>query len=91
MSRVEHWSHDPYWTDALDEYVAARDAGAESITIDLKALQESVYQGGGPAYRLLDAMRSVWELEDQDGYRGAPRLLLATLMNLSHLERGESE
>lgn len=90
MSRVEHWSHDPYWTGALDEYISLRDSGVGSLTIDLVALQECVYRGDGPAYRLLDAMRSVWELEDQDGYRGAPRLLLATLMNLAHLERGDS-
>lgn len=91
MSGIEHWSHDEYWTDALDEYVERREHGLETITIDLKALQEVVYNGDGPAYRLLDGMRSVWELEDQDGYRGAPRLLLATLIHLSSLGGSESD
>lgn len=76
------WGNDAYWTEALDALARARERGADQITIDLKRLDELVYSGDGPAYKLLEAMRSVIEQEGYDGFRGAPRLVLALLWRL---------
>lgn len=78
----EHWSNNPYWTEALDAYSALRERGQRSITIDLEKLEEFIFDGGSPAYQLLEAMVSVQDQEAWDGYRGAPRLVLALLKNL---------
>jgi hypothetical protein len=77
--RIPHWSEDPYWTNALERYYAARDSGETKIEIDFAALEASIFNGEGPAYRLMHAMCSVHALEGMDGYRGAPRLVLALL------------
>jgi hypothetical protein len=82
---TRHWSEDPYWTDALEAYYVRRDGADSRITIDLKAVTEAAFSGDSPAYKLLDAMRSVWEKEGWDGYRGAPRVMLALLMRLAEL------
>jgi hypothetical protein len=76
------WGNDPYWTEALDAIAKAKEAGAGQITIDLNRLDESLYSGDGPAYKLLTAMRSVIEQEGYDGFCGAPRLVLALLWRL---------
>ncbi|MBN8503079.1 MAG: hypothetical protein J0L58_01265 [Burkholderiales bacterium] len=78
------WGNDPYWTEALDALAKAKEAGAGQITIDLNRLDESLYSGDGPAYKLLDAMRSVIDQEGYDGFRGAPRLVLALLWRLQN-------
>jgi hypothetical protein len=83
--RSYHWSDDPYWTEALDGFCADRDAGATTITLDIKAIEEVIFNGNGPAYRLMDAMASVLEHEGMDGCRGAPRLTLALLHILKNL------
>jgi hypothetical protein len=45
-----------------------------------------------PAYRLMEAMCSVKEHEGMEGYRWAPRLVLALLQLLSELDaRGDSD
>lgn len=89
-SSVPHWSEDPYWTDALDAYYARRDSADTHITIDLKAVTEAAFSGDSPAYKLLDAMQSVWEQEGWDGCRGAPRVMFALLMRLAELsEQGK--
>ena len=62
-----------------------RDSADTQITIDLKAVTEAAFSGDGPAYKLLDAMRSVWEHEGWDGCRGAPRVMFALLMRLAEL------
>lgn len=83
--RSYHWGDDPYWVDALDRFVAMRDAGAKTITLDIEAVEEAIFNGDGPAHRLLYAMASVLEHEGWDGHRGAPRLTLALLQILKEL------
>lgn len=80
---ILHWSSDPYWTDGLESYYKLRDSGADSIKIDLHALEEQIFNGDSPAYKLVEAMFSVKELEGWEGYRGAPRLVLALLAKLN--------
>ena len=82
---TRHWSEDPYWTDALEAYYVRRDRADSRISIDLKAVTEAAFSADSPAYKLLDAMRSVWEREGWDGYRGAPRVMLALLMRLAEI------
>lgn len=81
MSR--HWSEDPYWSEAADRFYEFRAKGAKHLVIDLDAIDEKLYDGDGPAYRALEAMLSVHEHEGMDGYRGAPRIVLALLQILS--------
>src|SRR5260221_12396788 len=85
MDTNYHWSNDPYWTEALDKYDEVKAKGKKQFVIDLNKLVEVAYNGSGPAYKLMDAMVSVKEQEGQDGYRGAPRLLLAMLVRLEEL------
>lgn len=80
---TRHWSENPYWTDALRDYRSLRDRGEKSIEIDLEKLEQFIFNGESPAYQLMQAMRSVEEHESWDGYRGAPRLVLALLVLLS--------
>lgn len=80
---TRHWSEDPYWIEASERFYALRDKGAKQLVIDLDAIDEKLYDGTGPAYRTLEAMLSVHEHEGMDGYRGAPRIVLALLQILS--------
>ncbi|MGN7982245.1 hypothetical protein [Burkholderia sp. 22313] len=80
---TRHWSQDPYWTDALEKFVAMREKGATKLTIDLNAFEETLHNGDGPAYRALEAMVSVHEHEGYEGFRGAPRIVAALLVILS--------
>ncbi len=84
-ARLPHWSEDPYWTEALETYYLRRDSVNTKITLDLKAVTEAAFSGDSPAYKLLDAMRSVWEHEGWDGSRGAPRVMFALLIRLAEL------
>lgn len=81
--KIPHWSEDTIWTDALDRYHSLRQNGQKSITIDLQLLEEKIYSGDSPAYKMVEAMCSVQEHEGWDGHRGAPRLILA-LLTLLH-------
>lgn len=83
-NNIPHWSSDPYWTEALDSYYELRDSGVESITLDIRALEEQLLNGDGPAYKLMNAMCSVKEQEGYDGFRGAPRLVLALIAMLNN-------
>lgn len=83
--RSEYWAENLYWTHALDRYQAAQTTGRRQITIDLDALDTVIYDGDGPAYRAMGAFSSVLEHEGWDGYRGAPRVLLALLQVLGEL------
>ena len=80
---ILHWASDQYWIRALDAYHELRNDGQDSIHIDLRTLEESLFNGDGPAYKLMDAMCSVKELEGHEGFRGAPRLVLALLSILN--------
>ena len=53
---MENWSHDTYWTDAMNEYQHARDDGGRLVEIDLAAIEKVIFNDDGPAFRLLDAM-----------------------------------
>jgi hypothetical protein len=89
--RQPHWADDPYWTEALDRYVRGRGRRLK-ITIDIERMESVIYRGDiSPAYRLMDAMCSVKEHERMDGYRGAPRLVLALLQLLSEMKADRSE
>ena len=79
-----HWSEDRYWTDGLDSYVKYRNDGNKTLTLDIPSIEAVAFQCDGPAYRLEKAMESVTTLED-DGGKGAPRLMLALLMRLQEL------
>jgi hypothetical protein len=87
MSEVQHWADDEYWTDALDRLSEVRDAG--TITLDVARIDEAAFDGDGPAYKLMGAMVSVWEQEGFDGYRGAPRVMMALLVRLAELSNSE--
>lgn len=88
---TRHWSKDPYWTEAADRFYALREAGVKQLVIDLDAIDETLYNGDGPAYRALEAMLSVHEHEGMDGFRGAPRIVLALLQILSEQGRNSKE
>lgn len=80
---TSHWSSDPYWTDALKAFTELRRSGQSHLTLDLEAIESILFNGGGPAYKLIEAMCSVKEHEGSEGYRGAPRLVLALLAVLN--------
>lgn len=83
---TRHWSSDSYWTDALEHYYRIRDGGVSKIEIDLECLEGKIFDGGSPAYKMVDAMCSVKEHEGWDGHKGAPRLVLALLALLHELK-----
>jgi hypothetical protein len=83
MESRQHWSQDSYWTDALKRYHAAKEQGVSEMTISLGAIEGVLFDGDGPAYRALEAMTSVQEHEGYEGFRGAPRVVLALLQILS--------
>lgn len=85
METVTHWSENRSWNDALESYHDERERGLKKIEIDLDAVEKIIFNGEGPAYELMDAMVSVQQLEGMDGYKGAPRLILALLMRLHEL------
>lgn len=87
--QISHWSENRYWTDALDDYYKKRDSTDTKIIIDLKTVTEAAFSGDSPAYKLLDAMQSVWEQEGYDGFRGAPRVMFALLMRLAALSESQ--
>ncbi|MGE1612272.1 hypothetical protein V9K81_10355 [Pseudomonas monteilii] len=80
---TRHWSEAPYWTEAADRFDELREGGRRQLVIDIDAIETTLYDGDGPAYRALEAMLSVHEHEGMDGYRGAPRVVLALLQILS--------
>ena len=76
------WTEDPYWqrgTELLEELRGKE----EKIVIDLSDLEKYVYDGDGPAYKLMEAMAGIRDTEGDSGFRGAPRVLLALLANLN--------
>lgn len=85
MSHHDHWSQDPYWTEALDQFQKLQKDGIQEIVLNLNAIQEVIFNGDGPAYKLMDGMISVKEHEGMEGCRGAPRLVLALLVRLREL------
>lgn len=90
MDSARHWSEDRYWTEALERLYRLREKGVTKLTIDLAAIDSVIFDGDGPAYRLMEAMRSVWEQEGMEGFRGAPRVLLATPIRLEEISERPS-
>jgi len=78
-----HWTEDPLWTDALQRYYELRDSGQKTLVIDVAVVEDFLFSGRTPAYKFMEAMSSVQALEEQDGHRGAPRLICALLSLLS--------
>lgn len=83
---VPYWSSDTYWTSALERYQEFRDSGHSTLKFDLHALENNIFNGDSPAYKMVEAMCSVKEHEGGDGYRGAPRLVLALLALLNETQ-----
>jgi hypothetical protein len=83
----KYWAEDEYWTEAADRYCEQRENGVRHLVIDLDAVEGILFDGDGPAYRVLEAMLSVHENEGMDGFRGAPRIVLALLQVLSEQGR----
>lgn len=69
----------------MNRYSELKEKGKKQFVIDLDKLSEVVYDGDGPAYKLMDAMVSVNEQEGMEGFRGASRVLLAMLVRLEEL------
>lgn len=86
----EHWSKDRYWSEALDHYVRLRDGGKESFSINIRDVEAILFDGDSPAYKLMDAMASVKEHESYEGFKGAPRLVLAVLPILEELSNSNN-
>ncbi len=84
---IRYWAEDPYWIEALERFLTAKETGQRTITLDLDMVEEAVFNGDGPAYKLIDAMASVKEHEGWDGFRGAPRLVLAVLQLLKETQQ----
>jgi len=80
-----HWANDRYWTNCLDDWIRLRDKGLRFLTIDMEAVDREIFDGDGPAYKLMSAMCSVEREEGWDGHKGAPRVLLAALLRLAEL------
>ena len=83
----KYWAEDEYWAEAAGRYCEQREKGVRHLAIDLDAVEGILYDGEAPAYRVLEAMLSVHENESTDGYRGAPRIVLALLQVLSEQGR----
>jgi hypothetical protein len=92
MNEPYHWSNDPYWTEALDKFFKLRDKkGKTSFELDLAAISEGAYDENSPAYKLMDAMASVKEQEGMEGFRGAPRIMLALLVRLEEISKANKK
>ena len=87
MNDKYYWADDTYWTDALTKNFELRDNGQKQIVLDRIKLSDLAFESDGPAYKLMEAMVSVWEREGMDGFRGAPRVLLAMLVRLEELSK----
>lgn len=80
-----HWADDRYFTDALNAWYRRRDQGLRFMTIDMQALERVAFNGGGPAYKLMEAMCSVKQYEGWEGCKGAPRVLFAALLRIAEM------
>ena len=78
-----HWSSNPVLTGALDRFGERMQNGQHELTLDLREVQSYIYDGGSPAYELMEGMHSVWRDESMEGAKGAPRLVFALLQLLS--------
>lgn len=59
--------------------------GACLVTIDVKKIGDQLFMENGPAYKLLSVMNSVSEHEGYEGFKDAPRLVLAFLWKLQEM------
>lgn len=64
--------------------------GKESFTIDVRAVNACAFAGDGPAYKLMNAMASVIRDGGCEGFKWAPRLMLALLPILEGLSKSEA-
>lgn len=82
---TNYWAEDRYWLDALDRYAELRRQGQSKLVLDLDILDAEVFSGDSPAYRAMEALTSVWQQEGMDGFKGAPRVVLALSLLLSEM------
>jgi hypothetical protein len=80
-----HWGNDRYFTDALTAWYRRRDRGLRFVTIDMQALERVAFYGDSHAYKLFEAMCSVHRYEGWEGFKGAPRVLFASLLRLAEM------
>jgi len=66
MSETIWWGEDSYWSEALDHIENLRREDNNFITINLAEIDDVMFNEDGPAYRLLEAMKSVLEHEAYD-------------------------
>lgn len=76
------WYHDPFWIDAQKKADTFQVIGHRQLVIDLDAIEKIVYRGDGPAYKMMETMHAIKESQEE-GYRSAPRVLLALLAQLA--------
>ena len=92
MNEPYHWSNDPYWTEALNKFFNLRDKkGKTTFELDLAAIEKAASTEDGPAYKLMKAMVSVNEQEGMEGFRGAPRIMLALLVRLEEISKANKK
>ena len=91
MNKIRHWSKDKYWTEALEQFQRLQEDDQTQITLDITAILRVAFNGDGPAYKLMDAMVSVYEHEGMDSFKGAPRVMLALLVRLQELSRSHKD
>jgi len=46
---IRYWAEDPYWIEALDRFLTAKETGQRTITLNLDMVEEAVFNGDGPA------------------------------------------
>ncbi len=69
MSESTHWTEDAHWMDALKHFHDLRDGGATSLTLDIAAIEEGVFDADEPADRLMEAMVSANERAGHDDHQ----------------------
>ena len=91
MTQTRHWSEDAYWSEALEQLHRLQEDGQTQIILDLPAILAVAFRGDGPAYKLMEAMVSVQEQEGMEGFKGAPRVMLALLVRLEELSHSDGQ
>ncbi len=82
------WFQDPYWLDAQKKRAAFEVIGQRKLVIDLDAVEKVAFREDGPAYKLMNTMHAIKESQEE-GYRSAPRVLLALIAQLACMKGRE--
>ncbi len=71
-AEARHWGTDPFWSESYNKLEEIRRQG--TIELDLNVIEKDIFDGDSIAYKLMEAMASVWQQESWDGFKGAPRV-----------------